>query len=167
MARSRKARLADIDEIALALPEVTREASDGDRPAYSVGGKAFAFARGPRKDAFDPETGQPYTDVLAFHCTAEDKEAMVADPASPWFTTPHWNGYNAVLLLERDLGRLTVDELREVLTDAWLSRAPKRLAAAFLEGAATDHRNTPPGYHVVESEEVTPCPDTPEARTTT
>ena len=135
MARARKARLADVDEIALALPEVTREPSDGDRPAYAVGGKTFAFARGPRKDAFDPDTGEPYTDVLVFRCTAEDKEAMVSDADSPWFTTPHWNGYNAVLLLERDVGRLTVDELREVLTDAWLGRAPKRLAAAFLAGS--------------------------------
>jgi hypothetical protein len=135
MARARKARLADVDEIALALPEVTREPSDGDRPAYLVGGRTFVFARGPRKDATDPETGERYTDVLAFHCTAEDKLAMVSDPASPWFTTPHWNGYNAVLLLERDLGRLTVAELREVVTDAWLARAPRRLVAAYLDAA--------------------------------
>lgn len=136
MARSRKARLADIDEIALALPEVTRDPPSGGRPSYQVGGKVFAFARGPRKDAFDPETGELYTDVLAFQCTAEDKQSMVADEGSPWFTTPHWNGYNAVLLLERDLGRLTVAELREVITDAWLRRAPKRLAAGYLAGEA-------------------------------
>src|SRR5262245_22970489 len=114
MTRPRKARLADIDEIALALPEVTRDPPSGGRPAYQVRGKTFAFARGPRKDAFDAETGELYDDVLAFSCTAEDKESMVADDGSPWFTTPHWNGYNAVLLLERNLGRITVDELREV-----------------------------------------------------
>jgi hypothetical protein len=136
MARSRKARLADIDEVALALPEVTRDPPSGGRAAYLVGGKTFAFARGPRKDAFDPETGELYDDVLAFMCTSEDKEAMVSDRDSPWFTTPHWNGYNAVLLLERDLGRITVAELREVVTDAWLAKAPKRLAAAFLAGEA-------------------------------
>ena len=104
---SRTATLPDIDEAALALPEVTRDPPTGGRPGYQVRGKTFAFARGPRKDAFDPETGEPYDDVLAFSCTAEDKESMVSDPDSPWFTTPHWNGYNAVLLLERDLGRLT------------------------------------------------------------
>ena len=131
MARSRKARLADLDEIALALPEVTREPPEGGRPAYLVRGKTFAFARGPRKDAFDPDTGELYDDVLAFSCTAEDKQSMVGDDASPWFTTPHWNGYNAVLLLERDLPRITVAELREVLTDAWLAKAPKRLAATW------------------------------------
>lgn len=132
MARSRGARLTDLDDIAMALPEVTREPPEGGRPAYSVRRKAFAFARSPRKDAFDPATGVPYDDVLVFSCTAEDKEAMVADPDSPWFTTPHWNGYAAVLLLERDLGRVTVAELREVLTDAWLAKAPKRLAADHL-----------------------------------
>ncbi|KJK12660.1 hypothetical protein UB45_07380 [Terrabacter sp. 28] len=133
MAPSRRARLADLDEIALSLPEVTRDPPKGGRPAYQVRGRTFAFARGPRKDAFDPETGELYDDVLAFSCTAEDKEAMVGDDASPWFTTPHWNGYNAVLLLERDLPKVTVAELREVLTDAWLTKAPKRLAATLTE----------------------------------
>jgi len=104
-----------------------------------VKGKTFVFARGPRKDAFDPATGELYDDVLAFWCSAEDKEAMVTDDGSPWFTTPHWNGYNAVLLLERDLGRITLAELREVITDAWLTRAPKRLVASFL-ASTTDVR---------------------------
>ena len=131
MAHPRKARVTDVEQIALGLPEVTREPADAtlpDRPAYRVRGKTFAFFRGPRKDAFDPATGEPYDDVLAFSCTAEDKEALVSDPDSPFFTTPHWNGYNAVLLLERDLGKITVDELREVITDAWLAKAPKRFA---------------------------------------
>ena len=134
MAPSRRARSADLDEIALSLPEVTRDPTKCGRPAYQVRGRTFAFARGPRKDAFDPETGELYDDVLAFSCTAEDKEAMVGDESSPWFTTPHWNGYNAVLLLERDLGRLTADEIREVVTDAWLTKAPKRLAKELLDG---------------------------------
>lgn len=132
MVRSRPATLRDIDEVALALPEVTRDPPSGGRPTFQVRGRTFAFARGPRKDAFDPETGEPYEDVLAFSCSAEDKEAMVSDAGSPWFTTPHWNGYNAVLLLERDIGRLTVEEIREVVTDAWLAKAPKRLAKEHL-----------------------------------
>ena len=137
MARTRKARVTDVEEIALGLPEVTRTPADPaapGRPAYQVRGRTFAFFREPRKDAFDPSTGEPYDDVLAISCTAEDKEALVGDPDSPFFTTPHWNGYNAVLLLERDLGRITVDELREVVTDAWLAKAPKRLAASFVAG---------------------------------
>ncbi len=135
MARSRKAKVSDVEQLALGLPEVTRDPADpaaSGRPAYQVRGKTFAFFRAPRKDAFDPATGEPYDDVMAFSCSAEDKEALVSDPRTPYFTTPHWNGYNAVLLLERDVGRITVEELREVVTDAWLAKAPKQLAAEFL-----------------------------------
>jgi hypothetical protein len=135
MVRSRPATLRDVDEAALALPEVTRDPPTGGRPSFQVHGKTFAFARGPHKDAFDPATGVPYDDVLAFSCTAEDKESMVSDPDSPWFTTPHWNGYNAVLLLERDIARLSAQEVREVVTDAWLAKAPRRLVRTFLEGS--------------------------------
>lgn len=121
----------------MSLPEVTRDPADPTGPgraAYKVQGKTFAFFRAPRKDAFDPETGVPYEDVMAFSCSAEDKEAMVSDEESPFFTTPHWNGYNAVLLLERDIGRVSRAELQEVITDAWLAKAPKRVARALLEG---------------------------------
>jgi hypothetical protein len=155
MASSRKATVPDVHAIASALPEVERDPADPSSPsraAYKIRGKTFVFFRGPRKDAFDPATGVPYEDVMAFHCAAEDKEAMVGDPDSPWFTTPHWNGYNAVLLREQDLGRITVDELREVVTDAWLARAPKRLAREFLDGRRADQTRGPgaaevPGEH--------------------
>ncbi len=60
-----------------------------------------------------------------------DKDALV-QAEGPFFTTPHFNGYRAVLLRERDLARVTRDELEEVITDAWLARAPKRLAREFL-----------------------------------
>lgn len=132
MARTRRATVQDVHEIAAALPEVTRDPPSGKRPAYKVRAKAFVFFRGPHKDAVDPRTGEPYEDVLAFHCTPEDKEALVGDEATPFFTTPHWNGYNAVLLRESRIDELTVDELREVITDAWLVRAPKRLAKELL-----------------------------------
>ena len=132
MARSRPARLRDIDEAAAALPEVTRDPPSGGRPSFAVRGRTFAFARGPRKDAFDPETGEPYDDVLAFTCTAEDKESMVSDPDSPWFTTPHWNGYPAVLTRVAHLKQIDRDELEERLVEAWLTRAKKRVANAWL-----------------------------------
>ena len=64
-----------------------------------------------------------------------DKEALV-EGDGPWFTTPHFDGYNAVLLRRRDLGRLTRAELAEVITDAWSAKAPKRLVAEFF-GLAT------------------------------
>lgn len=133
MARTRRARVQDVHEIAAALPDVTRDPPTGERPAYKVRDKTFVFFRGPRKDAADPDTGELYEDVMAFHCTPEDKEALVGDESSPFFTTPHWNGYNAVLLRESRIDELTVDELREVITDAWIARAPKRLARELLD----------------------------------
>lgn len=124
--------LADLDELALALPEVERGTAWGDRPAYKVHGKAFVLFRGPRKDAIDPDTRQPMDDVIVFDVPDQtDKDALVGSDG-PWFTTPHFDGYRAVLLRERHLPRVERDELREVVTDAWLARAPKGLAKAWL-----------------------------------
>jgi len=127
----RPARVEDIHELATALPDVV-VGGDAERPAFAVGSKTFVFFRAPRKDAFDPESGEPYTDVIAFYVESEaEKQALVQDESTPFFTTPHWNGYLAVLLLARDIGRLTRAELAEVVQDAWLARAPKRKAAAW------------------------------------
>jgi hypothetical protein len=132
MARSRKATVADIAEIALGLPQVEESAARGGRPAYQVGGRTFVFFREPRKDAVDADTGERMADVVGFRVPdAGVKDALVQSDG-PWFTTPHFDGYDAVLLRERDIGGITVDELREVITDGWLSRAPKRLAKEFL-----------------------------------
>lgn len=109
MASPRTARVGDIHAFAASLPGVTRDPTDPgspERAGYSVRGKRFVFFRAPRKDAVDPDTNEPYPDVVAVYCSAEDKQALVGDPGSPFFTTPRWNGYNAVLLLERDVARL-------------------------------------------------------------
>ncbi|MCO8269455.1 MmcQ/YjbR family DNA-binding protein [Actinoplanes sp. TRM 88003] len=127
----RPARVEDIHELATAMPEV-EVGGDAERPGFAVGGKTFVFFRGPRKDAFDPATGEPYTDVIVFYVESEaEKQALVQDEATPFFTTPHWNGYLGVLLLARDIGRLSRAELAEIVQDAWLARAPKRKAAAW------------------------------------
>jgi len=60
------------------------------------------------------------------------KEMLVADSRGIYFTTPHWNGYAAVLMRIRDLGKLDRDELRDLVEEAWLTRAQKRLAKAWL-----------------------------------
>jgi hypothetical protein len=57
------------------------------------------------------------------------KEALVADDPSVYFTIPHFDGYAAVLVL---LDRIGLEELGELIVEAWLSRAPKRLAAAYI-----------------------------------
>jgi hypothetical protein len=127
------ATMSDLDEFALAMPETSREISDDGRPSYLVHGKVFCFHRGRRGDAVDLETGERLDDVLMFRVDGpEAKELVLADPRGIFFTTPHFNGYPAVLIRIPDLARLDRDELREAVVDAWLTRAQKRVAKAWL-----------------------------------
>ena len=131
--KERRARVEDVHEVAGSMPHVTVEWGSGDNPVYQVGGKSFVFFRNPRPDAFDPETGERYTDVIVFWVESQaDKEAMVRDPSSPFFTTPHFDGHPSVLLRASRIGELSRTELAEVVQDAWLSRASARRAAAWL-----------------------------------
>ena len=124
--------MKDLDKLALAMPEATKEVEDG-RPRYNVHGKMFCFHRGPRKDAVDPETGERLTDILAFRVADLGvKELLLSDARGIYFTTPHWNGYPAVLVRIRDLGQLDREELRDLVEEAWLTRAQKRLAKEWL-----------------------------------
>ena len=130
---SRPARVEDVHELSLAMPYVTVYPGTGDNPIYQVGGKSFIFFRNPRPDAVDPETGERYQDVIVFWVASEeDKQALVQDEASPFFTTAHFNGHLSVLLRAGRIGELTRDELAEIVQDAWLSRASARRAAAWL-----------------------------------
>jgi hypothetical protein len=127
------ATMADLDELALALPQATKEVSEDGRPTYLVHGKAFCLHRSRRPDAIDAETGERLDDVLMFRVSdLEEKELILADPRGIFFTTPHFNGYLAVLVRISTLGLLSRDELRDVLVDAWLTRAQKRVAKAWL-----------------------------------
>ena len=63
---------------------------------------------------------------------------MVSDPDSPWFTTPHWNGYNAVLLRIPDLANIDREELQDLVAGAWLTRVQKRIAKAWLAEQGID-----------------------------
>jgi hypothetical protein len=124
--------MKDLDELALAMPEATKEVAEG-RPTYRVHGKMFCFHREPRPDAVDPETGERLLDVLAFHVADLGvKELLLSDARGVYFTTPHWDGYSAVLLRIPDLDRLDRDELRDLVEEAWLTRAQKRLAKEWL-----------------------------------
>jgi hypothetical protein len=125
--------MKDLDALALEMPETTKETSEDGRPSYLVHGKVFCFHRGTRKDALDSETGERLEDVLMFRVEDLDaKELVLADPRGVFFTTPHFDGYAAVLIRIPDLARLDRDELREVVVDAWLTRAHKRVAKAWL-----------------------------------
>ena len=131
--RSRRARLADVHELAGGMPHVTVVHGGGGNPVYQVGGKSFVFFRTPRPDAFDPATGERYADVIVFWVASEaDKLALVQDPALPFFTTPHFDGHLSVLVRGSRIGELSMQELTEVVQDAWLSRASQRRAAAWL-----------------------------------
>src|SRR3954453_7408018 len=115
------------------MPHVTVERGTGDNPIYQVGGKSFVFFRNPRPDAFDPDTGERYADVIVFWVESQaDKEALVQDPSSPFFTTPHFNGHPSVLLRAGRIGELSRAELVEEVQDAWLSRGSARRAAGWL-----------------------------------
>lgn len=134
-ARSRRARVEDVHEIALGMPHVTVVRGSGENPVYQVGGKSFVFFRNPRPDAFDPDTGERYADVIVFWVPSdEDKQALVQDESTPFFTTPHFNGHLSVLVRACRLGELTRQELAEVVQDAWFSRASAKRAATWLSG---------------------------------
>ncbi len=125
--------MADLDELALAMPEATKEVSEDGRPSYLVHGKMFCFHRSRRPDAVDPGTGERLDDVLMFR--VEDvgvKELMLADPRGIFFTTPHFVGYPAVLMRIPELARIGRDELRELVVEAWMTRAHKRVAKVWL-----------------------------------
>jgi hypothetical protein len=62
----------------------------------------------------------------------EEKELVLADPRGVFFTTPHFDGYAAVLIRIPDLASLERGELRDLVVDAWLTRAQKRVAKAWL-----------------------------------
>jgi hypothetical protein len=125
--------MRDLDELALAMPGTVREESADGRPSYLVNGKMFCFHRSRRPDALDRATGERLDDVLMFRVSdLEEKELILEDPRGLFFTTPHFNGYPAVLLRIRDLRRLPLRDLRDVVVDAWLTRAPKRAAKAWL-----------------------------------
>ena len=127
------ATMADLDELALSLPHATKEVSEDGRPSYLVHGKRFVLQRTRRPDAVDPETGDRLGDVLMFRVADLDvKELILSDDRGVFFTTRHFDGYPAVLVRIPDLARLDRDELRDLVAEAWLTRAQKRVAKAWL-----------------------------------
>jgi len=128
------ATMADLDELALAMPQTTKELSDDGRPAYRMHGKLFCLHRGRRADAVDPQTGERLDDVLMFRVADLGvKELLLSDARGLYFTTPHFDGYPAVLLRIPDLARLDLQELEDLVSEAWLTRAQKRVAKAWLD----------------------------------
>ena len=120
----------DVRRIALALPE-TSEGVSRDLRQWRVKDKLFVWERPLRKadlkalGADAPEG--PILGAYVEHIVA--KEALLADESGVFFTTPHFDGYPMVLVR---LDQIGPDDLREVVVEAWLVRAPKRLAEDYL-----------------------------------
>lgn len=133
------ATMTDLDELALTMPRTTKEVSEDGRPAYFVHGKMYCFHRSRRPDAIDARTGERMHDVLMFRVADLGvKELLLADDRGVFFTTPHFDGYPAVLMRIPELARIDREELRELVAEAWLTRAQKRLAKAWLAEHAVD-----------------------------
>ena len=125
--------MADLDQLAMAMPQTTKEVSDDGRPSYLVHGKMYCFHRGRRPDAIDPETGERMSDVLMFRVADEGvKELFLSDGRGVFFTTPHFNGYPAILMRIPALAKLDRQELADLVAESWLTRAQKRVAKAWL-----------------------------------
>jgi hypothetical protein len=121
---------ADVRRAATALPEVSEGTSYGDL-AWSVRKKSFVWER-PLRRSDIAALGPAAPDGPIMGARVADvgvKEALIADDPEVFFTTPHFDGYPAVLVR---LERIGVAELNEVIVEAWLARAPKRLADRYL-----------------------------------
>ena len=126
--------MADLDELALSLPETTKDVSADGRPSYLVHGKLFCCHRNRRRDAVDVQTGERLDDILMFRVADLGvTELLLADDRGVFFTTAHFDGYPAVLVRIPDLARVDRDELHDLLAEAWLTRAQKRVAKGWLD----------------------------------
>jgi hypothetical protein len=137
--KSRKARPEDVDEICRGLPETWFGTSWADVPTWLVPlgqkgdkGRGFVLHRKPHKTAVDPSTGEEYDDLLVIRTASPDDKGALVEAEGPFFTIDHFRGYNAVLVQQSRLGEITRDELAEVITDAWLATAPKKLVRELL-----------------------------------
>ena len=123
----------DVRRIALGLPETSEELSWG-HAHWRVRGKGFVWERPLRRSDLealgDAAPDGPILGARVEHLVA--KEALLADDPNVFFTTPHFDGFPAVLVR---LEEISLDDLEEVIVEAWLCRAPKRLAQAYLDEA--------------------------------
>jgi hypothetical protein len=121
----------DVRRIALELPE-TSEGSSYGSPGWRVRDKLFVWERPLRKGELQA-LGDDAPDGPILAAWVEDlgaKEALIADDSGAFFTTPHFDGHAIVLVLLEEVG---IEELREIVVEAWLTRAPKRLAREYAE----------------------------------
>jgi len=139
MSPSRPATVADLHALAGSMPGVTIDTGPKGNEVYRVSRRTFVFFRNQRPDAVDPETGERYDDVVVIWVGSEaDKEALVADESTPFFTTPHFRGHRSVLLRTSRIGEVSRDELAELVYDAWLARASATATRRWLAEHSAD-----------------------------
>jgi hypothetical protein len=121
----------DVRRIALGLPETSERPSHGNT-SWRVRDKLFVWERPLRpadlRALGDAAPDGPILGARVEHLGA--KKALIADDPAVYFTTPHFDGYAAVLVR---LDEIAVDELGELIAEAWLCQAPKRLARHYIE----------------------------------
>ena len=121
----------DVRRLALALPE-TSEGVSRDLRRWVVKDKGFVWERPLRRSDLealgDAAPDGPILGARVEHLVA--KEALLADDPSVYFTTPHFDGYPAVLVRLEEIG---LEDLEELIAEAWLARAPKRLVKEYLD----------------------------------
>jgi hypothetical protein len=121
----------DVRRIALSLPETGERVSRGNAH-WEVKGKLFVWERPLRKSDLaalgDAAPEGPILGARVEHLGA--KEAMLAEDPAVFFTTPHFEGYSAVLIRLAEIGP---QDLEEVIVEAWLARAPPKLAKAWAD----------------------------------
>jgi hypothetical protein len=122
----------DVRQLALALPQTVEGSSREGFLTWSVRSKTFAWERPLRRGDLEAlGDAAPQGPVLAARVPdLGAKEALLAEAGDSYFTTPHFNGYPAILVR---LDRIAVPDLEELLVEAWLARAPRRLAAGYLD----------------------------------
>jgi hypothetical protein len=123
--------LADVRRIALAHPETDERPSHGGTVAWRVKGKLFVWERPLRRSDLRA-LGDAAPDGTLIGVQVEDlgaKEALLRSEPEVFLTTPHFDGYAIVLVR---LDRVPLDELEELIVEAWLLRAPRRLAKEYL-----------------------------------
>lgn len=125
----------EVDAIASELPEVTSRVGGHDAMRqWQVRKKTFVWERPLRKSDLEAlGNAAPDGPILGAWLADEgEKFALIEGNPGVYFTTPHFSGYAAVLV---NLDAIGSGELAELITDAWLNRAPKRVAAEFLTSA--------------------------------
>ena len=122
----------DVRALARELPDTTEQDLHGE-PSWRVHGKLFVWARPLRRaDLAELGDAAPAGPILGARVDGPAaKQALLADTSGVYFTTSHFDGHPSVLVR---LGEITLDELRELVIEAWLARAPRRLAREWAAG---------------------------------